>query len=96
MMVDRWEPLPEYCPEPIGGSVPIRLAHYITLSLTTLCRDASLAFGVEDVEARDLPRAACTEGSNLHSSMREMGGLEQAASRARECGKPGWAVKRQE
>ena len=74
MMVDRWEPLPEYCPEPIGGSVPIRLAHYITLSLTTLCRDASLAFGVEDVEARDLPRAACTKRFGLHDSCGERGG----------------------
>ena len=33
--------------EPNGGSVPLRLAHYITLSMNTLRRDASLAFDVE-------------------------------------------------
>ena len=68
MMVDRGGPIPEHCPEPIGGSVPSRLAHYITLSSTTLRRDASLAFGVGDDEARDLPRAACTKRFGLHDS----------------------------
>ena len=91
-MDDEWRPIPRCGLAHIGGSDPIRLAHYITLSSNTLCRDASLAFGVEDDEARDLPRTACTKEHD-YNSMREMEELTQAASRARECGKPDCAKK---
>ena len=83
-------PIPERCPVPIGGGVPVRLAHNITLSLTTLRRDASLAFGVREDEALDLPRAACTKRFAIHVEDEEVG----TSGAQREQGAKHWQVAR--